>query len=61
MNYVRQQIQLRGQSIDMEIGQFGITSLYARLYLLYQKRMSLKIERKESGGTKVTFEIKKEE
>lgn len=55
---LRQQIQNRKKSIDLEIGQMGIPSLYARLYHLYKERMSLQVESLAAGGTQITILIK---
>ena len=56
---LRQEIADRKKNIDMEIGQMGIPSLYARLYFLYRDEMTLLLESPLSGGSKITIQIKR--
>lgn len=54
---IRRKIDDQNSIIESEIGGMGLINLYARLYLLYGRRLGFKIGNHSGGGAEITIQV----
>lgn len=54
---VKRKLSENRENVEMEIGGMGLINTFARMYLVYDSRLSFKIKRNDMGGTDVIIKV----